>query len=58
MKTKTREFSLWLDELRTQLVSKRMWVQFLAWLSGLRIRRCLKLRLRLQMQLRSGVAVA
>lgn len=46
------EFPLWL-RLRTQLVSMRMWVQFLALLSGLRIWCCHK-----QMGLTSGMAVA
>ena len=36
----------------------KMWVQSLAWLNGLRIQRCRKLQCRLQMWLRSGVAVA
>ena len=38
-----KEFSLWLSGLRIPLVSKRMRVQSLASLSGLRIWRCWKL---------------
>ena len=53
-----REFPLWLSGLRTQLVSMRMCVQSLALLSELRIQCCHKLQCRLQMQLRSGFAVA
>ena len=49
---------MWLKGLRTQLVSKRMQVQTLAPLRGLRIQRYHKLWCRLQMWLRSGVAVA
>ena len=48
------EFLLWLGGLRTQLVSMRMCVPSLALLSRLRIQRYLKL----QMRLRSGIAVA
>ena len=36
----------------------RLWVRSLALLSGLRIQRCLELWCRLQMQLRSHIAVA
>ena len=52
------EFPLWLRGLRTQLVSMRMRVQSLAWISGLKILCCCKLWCRSQMQLGSGVAVA
>ena len=48
---------MWLSRLRIQLVSKRMWVQPLALLSGLRIRCCHKLWHRLQQQLGSGIAM-
>ena len=41
----------------SDVVSVRMWVGSLASLSGLRIRRCHKLWCRLQMWLRSGVAM-
>ena len=51
-------FPLWLSRLRTQLVSIRMGVQPLVPLSGLRIQLCHKLWCRLQMWLRSHVAVA
>ena len=44
--------------LRTQLVSMRMQVGYLASLSGLRIWHCCELQRRSQMWLRSGVAVA
>ena len=44
--------------LRTQLVSMRTQVRWLTSLSGLRIRRCLKLWCRSQMQLRTSIAVA
>ena len=44
------EFRLWLRGTWTQLVSKRMWVQSLALLSGLRIWHCLELWCRLQLQ--------
>ena len=37
------EFPLWLSRLRTQLVSRMMWVQSLALLSGLRKRHCCEL---------------
>ena len=53
-----QEFLLWLSRLRTQLVSMSMRVQSLALLSGLRICCCHKLWCRLQMKLRSRVAVA
>ena len=46
------------QQVRTQLVSMRIWVQPLALLTGLRIQHCCELRHRSQMQLRSGVAVA
>ena len=53
------EFSLCgLGELKSDIVSRRMWVQSLALLSGLRIWHCCKLQCRSQVQLRSGVAVA
>ena len=52
------EFLLWLRGLRIQLVPMRMWVRSLASLSGLRIPHCSKLQHRLQVCLRSGVAVA
>ena len=57
-KSNFQEFPLWLNRLRTQLVSMRMWVQPLASLTGLRIQHCCDLWHRLQMQLRSHVAVA
>ena len=41
-----------------RLVSMQMRVQSLALLGGLRVQRCCELCCRLQMQLRSGVAVA
>ena len=44
----TQEFPLW---LRIQLVSTRSSVRSLAFLTGIRIRRCCELRCRLQMQL-------
>ena len=44
--------------LQTKLVTMRMWVQLLVLFSGLRIRCCLELWCRLQMQLRSLVVVA
>ena len=53
-----REFLLWLSRLRTQLVSMRMWVRFLALLSGLRVWCCHDLRCRSKIQLRSGMVVA
>ena len=53
-----REFLLWLSGLRTQPVSRKMWVWSLASLSGLRIWRCHKLWCRLQMWLRSHITVA
>ena len=43
---------------RIRLGTVRLWVRSLASLSGLRIRRCRELWCRLQMWLRSGVAVA
>ena len=49
---------MWLSRLRTQLVFTRMRVQSLASFSGLRIRCGCKLQCRLQMLLRSGIAVA
>ena len=52
------EFPLWVIRLRTRPASMRMWVQFLASLSGLRIWHCCKMPHRLQMQLISGIAVA
>ena len=57
-KSSHREFPLWLGELRTCLVSVRISVQSLASLSRLRILHCCKLQHRLQMKLRSGLAVA
>ena len=47
-----------LRRLRTRLVSIRMQVQSLAFLSGLKIGLCLKLWSRLQIWLRSGISVA
>ena len=41
-----------------QIVTTRLWVRSLASLSGLRILRCHELWCRLQMRLRSGIAVA
>ena len=57
-KKQRTKIPLCLSRLRTELVSVRMSVQSLALLSGLRIQCCHKLRHSLQMQLRSGVAVA
>ena len=51
-------FLLWLSRLRTQLVSMRIRIPSLASLRGLRIQCCHKLQHRLQMWLRSYVAVA
>ena len=48
---------MWLIGLRIQLVSTRMWVRYLASLSGLRIQRCSELWCRSQMWLRSSIAV-
>ena len=53
-----REFLLWLNGLRTQLVSMKIHVQSLDSLIGLRIQHSCKLWHRLQMRLGSGVAVA
>ena len=53
-----QEFQLWFSGLRTRLVSMRIWVQSLAWISGLRIQCCLEPWCRSQMQLRSRAAVA
>ena len=44
-KTATKEFLLCFSQLRTQLVSTKMRVQFLASLNGLRIQHCRKLPL-------------
>ena len=55
---KEEEFPLWLSRLRTQLVSVRMHVQYLASLNGLRILHFHELWCWSQMQLRSHVAVA
>ena len=52
------DFPLWLSGLRTQLVSMRMQVQSLVSLSMLRIWHCHELCCRLQIWLRSCVAVA
>ena len=52
------EFLLWLNRLRTLIISVRMRVQSLAFLSGLKIRRYHKLWCRWKMWLGSGVAVA
>ena len=49
---------MWLSELRTQLVSMRMWVQSLASLSGLRICCCYMLWYSSQMRFGSSIAVA
>ena len=43
---------------QTRLKSKRLWVQSLASLSGLRIWSCYELWCRLQLKLRSGIAMA
>ena len=50
-------FPLWLGGLRTDVVSVRMPVPFLALLSGLRIQCCHRLQSRSQIWLRSGIAV-
>ena len=52
------EFPLWLSGLRTRLVRMTMWVQFLALLSGLRIRRCHELQCRLLWLWRRLAAIA
>ena len=52
------EFPLWLSGLRTWHSVHRIWIQSLASHSGLRIWHCCKLRRRLQLPLRSGVAAA
>ena len=54
----SEEFPFWLSSFRTQLVSIRMRVQFLASLCGLKIWHCCKLQCRSQMRLGSGVAMA
>ena len=51
------EFPVWLNRLRTRLVSIRIQVWSLASLSGLRIWCCHKLWRGLQMRLGSGIAV-
>ena len=56
-KVTPEEFPLWLSGLRTWLVSMRMWVPFLASLSGLRIQRRCELWFRSQTRLRPCVAV-
>ena len=48
---------LWLNGLRTQSVSMRIWVQSLAFLGELRIQRCHELQRRSWMRLRSDVAM-
>ena len=45
-------------QLKSRLVTMRMWVQSLALLSGLSIPHCHKLQRRSQMWLGSGIAVA
>ena len=57
MKVKLRKYGVPIVE-RTRLVSMRMWVLSLAFLCGLRIRRCSELWCRLQMRLEFRVAVA
>ena len=52
------EFPLWRSGLRIRLGTMRLQVQSLALLSGLRIQCCRELWRRLQMRLRSDVAVA
>ena len=52
------EFPIVVQWKRIQLGTVRMWVQSLALLSGLRIKRCRELWCRSQTQLRCGVAVA
>ena len=52
------ESTLWLRGLRTRLVAIRIHMQSLASFRGLRIQHCHKLWYRLQMQLRSQVAMA
>ena len=46
------------QQKQIQLVSMRMWVQSLAWLSELGMQHCYELCHRLQMQLGSHVVVA
>ena len=58
LKLLLKEFPLWLNGLRTQLVSMRMRVPSLASLNGLRTQHCYKLQGPSQMWLRSGVALA
>ena len=53
----TPEVLLRLSELRKELVSMRMWVWSLALFSRLKIQHCVKLWCRLQMWLRSHIAV-
>ena len=53
-----REFLLWLNGLRTRLVSMSKQVQSLALLSGLRIWHCSELWWRSQTQLGSCISVA
>ena len=57
-KSEEQVFPSWHSRLKSSVVSVTMPVQLLALLRGLRIRCCHKLQCRLQMQLRSGVAVA
>ena len=59
-KKKKREFPSWFsrNESAHGLASMRMQVQYLALLGGLRIQACSELWYRLQIWLRSGVAVA
>ena len=52
------EFPLRLSGQPTRLISTKSWVQSLASLSGLRIRRCCELWCRSQTQLESPIAVA
>ena len=57
-KKQKQKLPLWLNWLRTQLVSMRMWVRSLASLSGLRIQLRHKLWGRSKTWLGSDVAVA
>ena len=57
MKNTESRVLLWLSQLRTGVVTVRLWVPSLASLSGLRIPCCCKLLCKSQMWLGSSVAV-